>query len=431
MSSQFSEKWEANPQLDAHREPVGEVLGVVTSELDVPKDQRFEIGTLAMLVGGKELATYAEGPFGTGKSQLANIVAGSRNMVTLQQEDTATSLMGHKNPTDSTDFVGGKFEALEPENPIFVINELPHLRDTKPVSALFEEELRLDGDLVDNGNGVFYMTGNYPNTTDQNYPLRGSLRDRLGIKIDTGDATDEVRKKIYMREPTSSTASVVHEGMTPNAAARRALREALATELPIDHDGFAEYAMEVAGDISGAVIDGEKVFRQLGPLSSRKVSSWKQAARVGRFVFDERGTDGNRIKSPIGEYDAYAVASLVLPTVIDLSYVGKDMIAELSGNTEHDPHLESLAIRSLIEEICFRNMIKAMQAAPTNPQIKMESLARTLEGRDMYRERFSYATANGASDAIAALVERTLGDEPKVVTTVSDVAPKRKLFKRR
>jgi hypothetical protein len=350
MSEQsIQAKWEENDDIGYHQGLMQEALLEMRNQVILPVDNRWQLAYSLLVSGiGQDSGVMSTGTFGTVKTTMGNLMLGPDQRISLNAHDTEEKLFGHDhpNPTNgsSPKFIPGKFKVVDPTNPTFFLNELPHMRNQKPVQQLWdgEELVFLNGERIDLKNAAFYITGNYPNGRDV-FRLSPSILSRIAAEVLTGDVDDQTARLIQSSEGVEFDKAP----LLPAADVRKVINELVTDAYP---NPERTQGGNETGNFTVDLINSLNKSELVAPISSADARIGKAITAASRaFLFAHDKPKGTVIK-PI---DIARIAALVMPTVVELSATAVGYMSDsLRGPV---PDLDkAIATRRIIARNAFR-----------------------------------------------------------------------------
>lgn len=389
--SEFSQSWSPNLSLPDNMRYAEAGWAYLQSQMQMPEDDRLIIPYGLEIIGGQDAAVLAIGNAGSGKTRFGNLVLGSEVRVDMENTDTEDTLFGYANPINKDERIPGKFSGkLTAEEPVVSANEISHVPNTGPLHRLWDDDfLLVNGEMIPMHNASIYATSNFPNG-QRVHELDPAMRSRFAVEVLFGDADSEFAQQLHgrdIRQP-GTVAEVNATGSSiPNAQARQNLRGQVIEAYPVDGRDFGGY---VSSTID-AINERRDLFPSLSNTDKRLSNGWIQAVRARLLM--EGATSGR-----VDARQAAKVAALVLPSSVVLNQQAKAELKKTLGVAKIDPLTEAVARRRLLSSLAYR-VLEQKQAFPEDDKQAY---------RDRFRDEFSYASANGQSDAIDEFVEKAL-----------------------
>lgn len=405
MSSEYTTNWPIETSLSEHMRWTDSVQGEIARNMQMPEDDRIVIGIGLIAIGGQHAAVIAKGMPGSGKTHFGNLMLGSMSRVDIENTDTEDTLFGYPNPINKSERIEGKFK-LDGENPIVYANEISHMGNTGPLHRLWDAEtVEVNGVLVPMSNAAIYATSNFPNN-QRVHELDEAINSRFAVELLFGDASSDFARSLHGRDigVTAATATQDPEGVIPNAKARLDLRRNVLEAYPLDGREFGGYVSDVVDSINGR----RDLFNSISNTDNRLSLGWQQAIRA-KLLMERAGP------VRVGAEEASKVAALVLPTMVTLSQAAKAELKTILGVPKIDPLTEAIARRRLLSTMAY-GVVEQTKAFPTDE---------SQSYRDRFRDKYSYASANGDMDKIDEFVEKALEGKTEHEQPQSTAKPRR------
>lgn len=393
MSESLQEQWSAEGDLQYHKDRANEAMAVMQRELILPADKRWQYGYGLMATGGgQDSGVISLGTYGTMKTTAGNLMLGPDQRISVNSTDTEATLFGHNhpNPTNgSPRFIKGKFDVVDPSNPVFFLNELSHMRNQKPVQQLWDgKELVLGEDKINLQDAVYYVTGNYPNGRDV-HRLSPSILSRMGAELLTGDVDDQTARRIQ----SVSDVSFEQAPIMPSSDARKALHELVVDAYPNPENNGSG---TVTGNLTVDLIARLNESGLVAPISSADARIGKALAAASRaYLFAHGRETGTKIHPIV----VARVAALVLPTVVSLSAKAESNMQDYIDRPVGDLD-KAIAARRIIAREAFRTAYQRLaeddaseegeEGAGALSMLSKEAIEHRVDERV---EKFSYANA--------------------------------------
>jgi hypothetical protein len=347
----IQEQWQPSGDLQEHMDRTQEALAVMQNQVVLPADHRWQLAYALMATGrGQDSGVMAKGTFGTVKTAMGNLMLGPDQRISITGTDTESTLFGHAHPNPTADgpkFVKGKFQVVDPKNPVFYLNELTHMRNQKAVQQLWDgEELLVPTnnshvDRINLQDAVYYMTSNYPNGQDV-FRLSSSIQSRVGFEVLTGDVDDATARKIQ----SSPRVNFAQAPILPSAEVRRELAGLVEEAYPDPEDSTGT----VTGNFTVDLVNRLNESGLVAPISpaDRRIGQ-ALAAGSRAYMFAYRNKEGTEITPLV----VARVAALVMPTVIKLSHVAEGNMGEYLERNVGDLD-KAIAARRIAAREAFR-----------------------------------------------------------------------------
>ncbi|MCA9344805.1 hypothetical protein KC946_03125 [Candidatus Saccharibacteria bacterium] len=410
-NSEYSNNWPVETSLYEHGRFIEGGLSHLEANMQLPPDGRLQFAYGLIAIGGLSSAVLAEGVPGAGKTRFGNLVAGSEVRVDIENTDTEDTLFGYPNPINKAERIDGKFD-LSGENPVVYANEISHMGNTGPLHRLWDaDEVEVNGQMVPMANAAIYATSNFPNS-QRVHKLDDAIRSRFAIEVLFGDASSDFARTLHGRDigTTTNQGELNTESILPNAKARADLRKGVLEAYTLNQSEFGGYVTDVIEEINGR----SDLFQPISNTDKRLSDGWQQAVRAQLLV--ERAAP-----TIIGAQEAAKVASLVLPTVVTLSQSAKAELKSRLGVAKIDPLTEAITRRRLLADLAFR-VEDSTRSFPVQD---------IQQRRDNFRDKYSFASADGQTDKIDEFIERVMNKKLDEVTSDESSTPRTRSFFRR
>jgi hypothetical protein len=378
----LQECWPApEASLSEHRRYLKEGIAIMNERM-IHEDNRWAIAYAVQVAGrGQDSSVSALGNPGTGKSATGDMLHGRKMRVEIRAKDNPASLFGGRNPINPDQWIPGRLVGLTKENPVLYANEMPHMKDTGPTHPLYDSELiEYNGVWIPIRDIAIYINGNFPDG-NRNHPYDEAFRSRQGIEILTGDLNDENTDRVQQEGNSRARLYPTAYPLVPDAAVRSSISQRVEKSFPIGDN---------TGKYIGALIRTLNSWDLTDPIDGNDVRIGKKMTSVAPAYIWWRGRETDTHVKP--EHLA-EVAALVLPTIVKLSYIGKERLENAADGRHPNPFESAVAVRRVVARAAMKTLYEADVDEEFEHMADAEKAGKTIENSAKYAYASSDASA--------------------------------------